>query len=58
LISADDFLVDIIELNNEQAFSAFKEMVLNRKNPKMDKLEILNQLRRCGLTKTADLLHT
>jgi hypothetical protein len=51
-------LVDIIELNNEQAFSAFKEMVLNRKNPKMDKLEILNQLRRCGLTKTADLLHT
>jgi predicted nucleic acid-binding protein len=58
VISADDFLVDIIELNNEQAFSAFKEMVLNRKNPKMDKLEIFNQLRRCGFTKTADLLHT
>jgi predicted nucleic acid-binding protein len=58
VISADDFLVDIIELNDDQAFSAFKEMVLNRKNPKMDKLEILNQLRRCGLTKTANLLHT
>jgi predicted nucleic acid-binding protein len=57
VISADDFLVNIIELNNEQAFSAFKEMVLNRKNPKMDKVEILSQLRRCGLTKTADLLH-
>jgi predicted nucleic acid-binding protein len=57
VISADDFLVNIIELNNEQAFSAFKEMVLNRKNPKMDKVEILSQLRRCGFTKTADLLH-
>ena len=57
VISADDFLVDIIDLNHEQAISAFKEMVLNRKNPKMDEFEILNQLRKCGLKKTADFLH-
>lgn len=54
----DDFLVDIIDLNHEQATSAFKEMVLNRKNPKMDEFEILNQFRKCGLTKTADFLHS
>jgi predicted nucleic acid-binding protein len=58
VISADDFLVDIIDLNHEQAISAFKEMVLNKKNPKMDEFEILNQLRKCGLTKTADFLHS
>lgn len=58
VISADDFLVDIIDLNHEQATSAFKEMVLNRKNPKMDEFEILNQFRKCGLTKTADFLHS
>ncbi|WP_296618244.1 PIN domain-containing protein [Marivirga sp.] len=56
--SADDFLVNIIDLNHEQALSAFKEMVFNRKNPKMDEFEILNQLRRCGLIKTADFLHS
>lgn len=57
-ISADDFLVDIIDIHHEQAPSAFKEMVLNRKNPKMDEFEIMNQLRKCGLTKTADFLHS
>lgn len=58
VISADDFLVDIIDLNQDQSISAFKEMVLNRKNPKLDELEILNQLRKCGLTKTADYIHS
>ena len=58
VISADAFLVDIIDLNHDQAISAFKEMVLNRKNPKMDELEILNQLRKCGLTKTANYIHS
>ncbi len=58
VISADDFLVNIIDLNHEQAISAFKEMVLNRKNPQMDEFEILNQLRKCGLKKTADFLHS
>lgn len=58
VISADDFLVDIIDLNHEQAIPAFKEMVLNRKNPRMDEYEVLNQLRKCGLKKTADFLHS
>lgn len=57
MTSADDFLVEIIDLNLEKAISAFKEMELNRKNPKLDEYEVLNQLRKCGLKKTADFLH-
>jgi predicted nucleic acid-binding protein len=55
--TADDFLTDIIDLNQEQAIAAFKEMVLNKKNPKMDELEVLNQLRNAGLKDTANYLH-
>jgi predicted nucleic acid-binding protein len=55
--TADDFLTDIIDLNQEQAVAAFKEMVLNKKNPKMDDLEVLNQLRNVGLKNTANYLH-
>ncbi len=33
--SADDFLTDIIDLNHDQAVNAFKEMVLNKKNPEL-----------------------
>lgn len=55
--TADDFLTDIIDLNQTQAVAAFKEMVLNKKNPKMDEFEVLNQLRRAGLPDTANYLH-
>jgi len=33
---------------------AFKEMVLNKKNPKQDEFEVLNQLRIAGLKDTAN----
>ncbi|MEO6719400.1 MAG: PIN domain-containing protein [Ferruginibacter sp.] len=55
--TADDFLPDIIDLNQEQAIAAFKEMVLNKKNPRMDEFEVLNQLRNSGLKDTASFLH-
>ncbi|WP_256002764.1 PIN domain-containing protein [Pedobacter deserti] len=55
--SADDFLTDIIDLNQEQAIEAFKEMVLNRRNPAMDEYQVLESLRRNGLKNTADYLH-
>lgn len=55
--SADDFLTDIIDLNQEQAIAAFKEMVLNKKNPKLDEFEVLDQLRNAGLKDTANYLH-
>lgn len=55
--TADDFLTDIIDLNQEQAVTAFKEMVLNKKNPKQDEFEVLNLLRNAGLKDTANYLH-
>lgn len=55
--SADDFLTDITDLNPEQAIEAFKEMVLNRKNPAMDEYEVLENLRRNNLNDTANYLH-
>lgn len=53
----DDFLTDIIDLNAETAIKAFREMVLNKKNPKMDEYEILDCLRKNGLNDTANYLH-
>ncbi len=55
--SADDFLIDIIDLNSDIALKAFREMVLNRKNPKMDVYEVLDSLRKVGLEDTANYLH-
>jgi predicted nucleic acid-binding protein len=55
--SADDFLTDIIDLNQEIALKAFKEMVLNRKNPNMDEFEVLESLRKVGLVDTANYIH-
>jgi predicted nucleic acid-binding protein len=56
--SADDFLTDIIDLNQEIALKAFKEMVLNRKNPNMDEFEVLESLRKVGLVDTANYIHS
>lgn len=56
--TADDFLTDIIDLNPTQALEAFKEMVLNRKNPDLDEFQVLDILRKRSLHNTADFLHS
>lgn len=56
--TADDFLTDIIDLNPEQAVKAFKELVLNRRNPDLDAFQVLDILRNRGLKDTADFLHS
>lgn len=56
--NADDFLTDIIDLNHELAVKAFKELVLNRRNPDLNEFEVLNQFRNIGLTSTANYLHS
>jgi len=56
--TADDFLTDIIDLNPEEAIKAFREMVLNRRNPDLDEFELLDILRNRGLTDTANYLHS
>ncbi|HEX8357846.1 MAG TPA: PIN domain-containing protein [Segetibacter sp.] len=55
--TTDDFLTDIIDLNPTEAVSAFREMVLNKKNPPLDEYQVLSQLRNIGLHNSADYLH-
>jgi hypothetical protein len=55
--TADDFLTDTIDLNNELAIEAFRALVLNRTNPNLDEFEILDRFRKNGLVDTANYLH-
>jgi hypothetical protein len=48
----------IIDLNPVIAIEAFREMVLNKKNPNLDEYEVLACLRRNRLNDTADYLHS
>ena len=55
--TADDFLTDTIDLNNDIAVEAFRALVLNRTNPDLDEFEVLNRLRKVGLFDSANYLH-
>lgn len=54
---ADDFLTDIIDLNQEISVKAYRKLVLNKKNPPYNEYDVLDILRNNGLEKTADYLH-
>lgn len=54
--SLDDFFTDIIDLNQEKAIEAFKEMVVNKRNPPLDAYDILNKLRIINLNDTANYI--
>jgi len=56
--SADDFITDIIDLNQNIALNAFNDMVLNRTNPDLDEFQMLDTLRRNGLLDSANYLHS
>jgi len=56
--SVDDFIADIIDLNHDKAIEAFKKLVLNRRNPDLDEFEVLDNLRKNGLTDSANYLHS
>ncbi len=56
--SADDFIADIIDLNHKKAIEAFRKLVLNRTNPDVDEYEVLDNLRKNRLNKSADYLHS
>ncbi len=55
--SADDFLADLIDLDQELSLHAFRVLVLHRRNPEMDEYQVLDAMRRNGLTDTANFLH-
>lgn len=54
---ADDFFTDIIDLNHEVSVKAFRDLVVNKKNPPYDELQVLDIFRKNGLKETADYLH-
>lgn len=54
---ADDFLTDIIDLNQDTAVEAFRKLVMNRRNPDLDEYQVLDAFRRNQLAATADYLH-
>lgn len=56
--SADDFVTDTIDLNNELAVEAFRALVLNRTNPSLDEFEVLDRLRKNGLVDSANYFHS
>ena len=56
--SADEFLADTIDLNQEMALKAFRELVINRRNPEMDEFQVLDTMRKHGLIDTANYLHS
>lgn len=56
--SADDFITDIIDLNPKKAVEAFKNIVINRRNPDLDEYQILDIYRKLGLKDSADYLHS
>ncbi|HLS31564.1 MAG TPA: PIN domain-containing protein [Flavobacteriaceae bacterium] len=56
--SADDYLIDIIDLNPQEAIEAFREMVLYKKSPPLDEFDVLSSLRKVQLKNTADYLHS
>lgn len=56
--SADDFITDIIDLNQERAVQAFMKLVQNKRNPDLDIFEVLDRYRSIGLTDSANYLHS
>ena len=54
---ADDFFTDIIDLNHEASIKAFRDLVMNKKNPPLDDYQILDVFRKNGLENTADYIH-
>lgn len=55
--TADDFITDTIDLNNDIAIKAFRDLVINRTNPDLDEFEILDRFRKNGLDDSANYLH-
>lgn len=56
--TADDFLTDIIDLDPERSIKAFRQLVMKRRNSDLDEFQVLDILRKQGLSNTADYLHS
>lgn len=53
----DEFVSNIIDLNKERAFTAFRNQVQKLTNPPMTFIQVLESLKRCGLEEGAKRLN-
>jgi hypothetical protein len=53
VIHPDDFVMDLVDLNEKRAVAAFRELRARKKNPPWTEDELLQRLRNAGLVQTA-----
>lgn len=56
VVTPDDFIADAIDLDQERAVKAVRRLRERLRDPALDAAALIAQLRRLGLTQTADLL--
>ena len=58
VIYPDDFVMDLIDLNEKRAVAAFHELLARKKNPPWAVAEIVKRLQASGLVQTSLWLNT
>jgi hypothetical protein len=58
VIHPDDFIVDLVDLNEKRAVAAFRELRARKKNPQWETGELVRRLRDAGLVQTSIWLNT
>jgi hypothetical protein len=58
IIHPDDFIMDLVDLNEKRAVAAFRELRARKKNPPWDKGELVQRLREAALVQTSIWLNT
>lgn len=56
VIHPDDFVMDLVDLNEKRAVAAFRELRARKKNPPWETPELIRRLRAGGLVQTAGWL--
>jgi hypothetical protein len=58
IIHPDDFVMDLVDLNEKRAVAAFRELRARKKNPPLSVVELIQRLRDGGLVQTSLWLST
>jgi hypothetical protein len=58
VIHPDDFVMDLVDLNEKRAVAAFRELRARKKNPPWETAELVERLRGGGLVQTSLWLNT
>jgi hypothetical protein len=58
VIHPDDFVMDLVDLNEKRAVAAFRELRARKKNPPLSVVELIQRLRDGGLVQTSLWLST